>query len=159
VIGVHAGDFLRPASVRLEYGHQDVETRYTGWLDIAGLRREVIDRFTPTGPCTVLPTLWDPATDRATRAAYVDVPERAVLIIDGNLLLHQHIAADLNVHLALSARALQRTLPEDEQWTLPALRRYTNEAEPEKRADIVIRYDHPDRPAIGYNGRKGPHYG
>src|SRR5687767_609684 len=33
--------FLRPASLRFEYGHEDVEAYYNGWFDTPALWREV----------------------------------------------------------------------------------------------------------------------
>jgi hypothetical protein len=64
--------FLRPASVRLERGRTDPDAYYEGWWDLDGLRREVLDRVTDSGQ--FLPTLWDPRTDRATRADYLRLP-------------------------------------------------------------------------------------
>ncbi|MYW00556.1 uridine kinase, partial [Streptomyces sp. SID3343] len=66
VLRVRARDFLRPASVRLEYGHTDAESYLWGWLDDAALRREVLDPLGPGGTGRALPTLWDAARDRAT---------------------------------------------------------------------------------------------
>ncbi|MDQ3599906.1 MAG: hypothetical protein M3408_01355 [Actinomycetota bacterium] len=51
------------------------------------------------------------------------------------------------MHLHLSARALHTTPPE-RAWTLPAYRRYAQEVDPEAVAEVVLRVDHPDRPAL-----------
>ncbi|HVL85145.1 MAG TPA: uridine kinase, partial [Pseudonocardia sp.] len=55
VLVVAAADFLRPASVRLERGHRDPDELLDGWLDVGGLRREVLDPAGPGGTGRVLP--------------------------------------------------------------------------------------------------------
>lgn len=142
---VRAADFLLPASLRLEYGRTNPESFYERWVDVAGLRREVLDRL-PTG--RVLPSLWDPVTDRATRAAYVELPERAVVVVSGPLLLGRGLRFDVAVHLWLSPAALARRTPESRRWTLPAYRRYAEQVAAERVADVVVRVDDPRRPAV-----------
>jgi hypothetical protein len=147
-IRVSARWFLRPASVRLEYGHEDAEAYYTGWLDTAALRREVLDRLGPDGDRRYLPTLWDPDRDRATRAGYQHAPGNAVLILDGPLLLGQGLPLDLTVHMRLSTSALARRTGSGQHWTLPALARYEAEVRPATLADVVLRVDDPRHPAV-----------
>ncbi|ANZ42506.1 uridine kinase [Lentzea guizhouensis] len=134
---VSTEDFLRPASVRLEHGRTDPYSYRHSWFDLAGLRREVLD---PALDGKVLPSLWNAATDRASRAEYVDVPENGVVLVDGTLLLDRWLPAELTVHLWLSPGALRRKTAE--QWTLPAFDDY------EPVADLFVRYDHPDRPGL-----------
>jgi hypothetical protein len=148
VLTVSAHDFLRPASLRLEHGHTDPESFYTSWLDVGALRREVLDPLEPGGTGRVLPSLWDAGQDRATRADYVALPPGGVLLLSGELLLGQGLPADLTVHLLLTPAALTRQLDEAQHWTLPAYHRYTAEADPEALADVVVRLDNPDRPAL-----------
>ena len=52
------------------------------------------------------------------------------------------------MHLHLSARALERATPPEHAWTLQAYRRYAQEVDPEAVAEVVLRVDHPDRPAL-----------
>lgn len=134
---VSMDDFLRPASVRLEHGRTDPYSYRHDWFDLGGLRREVLD---PALDGKVLPSLWNAATDRASRAEYVDVPENGVVLVDGTLLLDRWLPAELTVHLSLSPAALRRKTAE--QWTLPAFDDY------EPVADLFVRYDHPDRPGL-----------
>jgi hypothetical protein len=148
VLRVSAWDFLRPASLRFERGKQDPDARYDDWLDAGALRREVLDPLTPTGTGLVLPSLWDTATDRATRRDRIEVPDRGVLILDGELLLGRDFDLDLSVHLWLSPAALRRRLPDGEHWAVPAYTRYEDEVRPAETADVVVRMDHPDRPAV-----------
>ena len=69
VLRVGSEWFLRPASLRFEHGRRDPDAYYDDRLDLPGLRREVLDPLGPGGSGRYLPTLWDPTTDRATRAA------------------------------------------------------------------------------------------
>jgi hypothetical protein len=147
-IRISATWFLRPASVRLEYGHEDAEAYYTGWLDIQALQREVLDRLGPGGDLRYLPTLWDPERDRATRAGYQLANADAVLILDGPLLLGQGLSLDLTVHMRLSTAALKRRTEPSRHWTLPAIERYEEEVDPALLADVVLRVDDPRHPAI-----------
>jgi hypothetical protein len=145
---VDTGDYLRPASVRLEYGREDPDEFLDGWLDAGGLRREVLDPAGPDGSGRVLPRLWDAATDRAFRDGYTHLPGDGVVLLHGTVLLGRGLPAELAVHLHMSAAALARRLPEDAQWTLPAHARYESERDPAGNADLVVLSDHPDRPAI-----------
>jgi hypothetical protein len=145
---IPAAGFLRPASVRLELGRTNPDSFYERWLDEPGLRREVLDPAGPAGGGRVLPSLWNPVTDRATRAEYVSVPEGGVVLVSGALLLGAGLPFDFAVHLALSPAALARRTPAGEHWTLPALDRYGQEVAPEGFADVVVRVDDARRPAV-----------
>jgi hypothetical protein len=147
-IRVSARYFWRPASVRLEYGHEDADAYYTDWLDARALSRELLDRLGPGGDRRYLTTFWDPRADRATRAPYATAAEDAVLLLDGPLLLGQGLPFDLTVHMRLSTAALRRRTEAAEQWTLAALRRYQDEVDPESLADVVVRADDPRHPAV-----------
>lgn len=148
VVRVSAPDYLRPASLRLEYGHQDADAYFDGWLDANALFREVFDPLEPGGSGLVLPALWDSRADRAVRAQPVPLPPGGVLLLDGPLLLGRWLPLDLTVHLRLSPAALERRTPPDEQWTLPAFARYEAETLPTDAADLVVRADDPRRPAL-----------
>ncbi len=148
VLRVGSGWFLRPASVRLERGRHDPDAYYDDRLDTAALRREVLDPLGPSGSGRYLPTLWDPGTDRATRAAYELAPPGAVLLVDGTLLLGLGLPFDLGIHLRLSAGARSRRTSPAERWSLPAYDRYDDEVDPEAVADVVVRMDDPRRPAL-----------
>ncbi|MGY0487197.1 uridine kinase [Streptomyces sp. WG-D5] len=147
---VATAGFLRPASLRFEYGHRDVEAYYSGWFDTGALWREVFGPLEPDGTGRVLPDLWDPVADRATRSDYVHLPPGGVLLLYGPFLLHHWFPFDLTVHVSLSRGALRRRTPEPEQWTLPAFERYESETDPAGSADIVVRADDPRHPA--WNG-------
>ncbi|MEV4642691.1 uridine kinase [Actinoplanes sp. NPDC049548] len=147
-VHVATADFLRPASLRLEFGRTNPDSFYAGWVDEAGLRREVLDPAGPGGSGRILTRLWDATVDRAAREPYRELPADAVVIVSGPLLLGAGLPFDLTVHLALSAPALARRTGPDERWTLPAFARYADEVDPGAFADVVVRVDDPRRPAV-----------
>ncbi|GII78582.1 uridine kinase [Sphaerisporangium rufum] len=148
VVRVAAADFLRPASLRLEHGRTDPDAYYDGWVDYRALDREVLGPLEPGGTGRVLPTLWDSATDRATRAPYLTVPAGGVLVLSGALLLGRWLPFEVSVHLWLSPGALARRTGPERRWTLPAFERYRAEVMPQEAADVVVRMDDPRRPAV-----------
>ncbi|MFD9517701.1 uridine kinase [Streptomyces sp. NPDC059979] len=154
VLVVPTDGFLRPASLRFEFGREDVDTYLGGWYDTAALWREVFGPTDPGGSGRVLPDLWDPVTDRATRSPYVELPPGGVLLVHGPLLLGQWFPFDLSVHIRLSAGALVRRAEEAAGWTVPAFARYEAEVDPGAVADVVVRADDPRHPAwTGIRGR------
>jgi len=148
VVRVDTGDFLRPASTRLELGRHNPDAFYERWFDLAALTREVLAPLAAGGTGRILTTFWNPATDRATRAPYVTVPPGGVLVLSGPLLLGTGLDLDLTVHCAQSPAALARRLPDWYRWTLPAYARYAEEVGPEYLADVVVRVDDPRHPAL-----------
>jgi hypothetical protein len=147
-VPISTDDFLRPASVRLEYGRTNPDSFYLGWLDEAGLRREVLDPAGPGGSGRIVTRLWDARTDRATREPYTELAPDAVVIVSGPLLLGAGLPFDVTVHLHLSPAALQRRTTAEQRWTLPAFARYGEEVDPAAFADLVVRLDDPRRPAV-----------
>jgi hypothetical protein len=71
-----------------------------------------------------------------------------VVIVSGALLLGAGLDVDLAVHLAQSPAALARRAAPAQAWTLPAYERYADEVMPELIADVVIRMDDPNHPAL-----------
>ncbi|WP_030909183.1 uridine kinase [Streptomyces sp. NRRL F-5126] len=139
--------FLRPASLRYEYGREDPDAYFGRWFDTGALWREVFGPLDPGGSGRVLPDLWNPATDRATRSDPVELPPGGVLLLHGPLLLGHWFPFDLTVHLDLSSGALRRLTPAEDYWTLPAFERYAAESDPLGTADVVVRADRPGHPA------------
>jgi hypothetical protein len=139
--------FLRPASLRLEHGREDADAYYRGWFDTGALWREVFGPLEAGGDGRVLPDLWDPVADRATRSPRVTLPSGGLLLLYGPLLLHHWFPFDRTVHVQLSPAALRRRTPSEEHWTLPAFERYDAEVDPAATADVLVRADDPRRPA------------
>lgn len=146
-ISIAANLFWRDASLRLEYGREDVDS-YASWLDDDALRREVLDPLGPAGTGTYLPSLRDPQTNRATRAPARRVTEGAVVIVGGELLLGRGLPFDMTIHLAMSPAGRARRTDAEWQWTLPAFDSYDADARPADTADIVIRVDDARHPAM-----------
>jgi hypothetical protein len=148
VLVVAAANFLRPASVRLEFGRTDPDAFLDGWLDVDALRREVLEPAGPNGSGRVLPRLWDAAADRSYRDGYTTLAPGGVLVLAGSLLLGRSLPLDLAVHLRMTAAVLARKLDERERWTLSAYARYEAEHDPAGNVDLLVLADHPDRPAV-----------
>lgn len=145
---VRAAHFWRDASLRLEYGRTDAHSYLHGWLDAAALNREVLHPLGPEGTGRFLPSLRDPEINRATRTEPVDAAPGAVALISGDLLLGKDLAADVAIHLAVSAPARARQVDPGREWTLEAYLDYDRTVDPIGRADLVIRYDDPRHPAL-----------
>ncbi|MGW0003922.1 hypothetical protein ACWDT6_08805 [Nocardia grenadensis] len=136
-------DYVRPASLRMEFGRDETSYR-TSWFDYPALRREVIDAVHRTG--TWLPALWDEAADRSARACRRTALPGTVLFVAGPMLLGRDLPFDRAVHLDLSAGALIRSTPDEDFWTVPAL--LAHDRENSEAAEYFVRWDHPDRPAL-----------
>ncbi|MBO0853624.1 MAG: hypothetical protein J2P18_07640 [Nocardia sp.] len=137
---VRLHDFVRPASVRLEFGRDEMCYR-TGWFDYAALDREVLDGLRRRG--SWLPALWDEAEDRSARAALRPAEAGTVIVVAGPMLIGRGLDFDVTVRLHMSEAALRRRTDPDQLWTIPALRHFAGEP-----ADFEVRWDHPDRPAL-----------
>ncbi|GAB2468738.1 uridine kinase [Xylanimonas ulmi] len=153
VARVRLRDFLRPASLRLEHGRRDADALLDGWVDAGALNREVLGAVVERG--RYLPTLRDPVTDRSTRAPYVTAAPGAVVVLDGSLALGLGLDVDLTAHLALSRAAETRGTPLDDAWQLAAYDRYRREVAPDRRADVVVRFDDPRHPALVERAGRG----
>ena len=140
----------RPASLRLELGRTDVDMLLAGWVDAAALRREVLDPLGPGGNGAHLLRLRDPETDRSIREAPAVADARTALLLDGPFLLAAALPLDAIVHLQVSPATLARALPPDRRWWLAGFARYLTEEQPVDRAQVVLAYDHPAAPAIGW---------
>ncbi|MEQ3551294.1 uridine kinase [Pseudonocardia nematodicida] len=147
-LAVDADDFLRPASVRLEFGHTDAGMFLDGWLDEPALRREVLGPAGPDGSGSVLPRLRDAVRDRAFRDGPVPLGPEGVVLLAGGRLLGRGLPAELTVHLRMGRAALERRLAPDQAWTAVAFARYEAEGDPGAHADVLVMADHPDRPAL-----------
>ena len=147
VVRVAAGDFLRPAGERYEWGREDVQSLRERWLDEGALRREVLDAAVAG---KVLPSLWDAERDRSTRASAVSLSPRGVVLLHGVLLLGRALPAELTVHLAMSAAALRRRgVP---AWQLAAFASYDDEVRPGEVCDVLVRAEDPRHPAVLFRG-------
>ena len=97
----------RPASLRLEFGREELDTLLDGWVDTGALRREVTGPLMAGAP-TIVVRLRDPDTDRSLRGESAAVPPNAVVVLDGPLLATLGLPLDPWVHLRVSDTALAR---------------------------------------------------
>jgi len=150
VLRVRAGDFLHRRSVRLERGGHDVGAAFERWVDWASLQREVLDPLADPAVMTWLPRLRDAGTDRSAREPVRHAFPGALLVVDGPYLLRWELggALDVAVHLVTSPAALARRFPADHDPRPGAWARYLDDCDPAARADLVVRHDHPGRPAL-----------
>lgn len=145
---VDLNDWLRPASLRLEHGRRDAESFRQNWFDYAAVRREVLDPLGPEGSGQWLAALWDADADRATRAQRQSAPDGMVVLVSGPMLLGRGLPFDLTVHLHLSPPMLRRRTPAELEWTVAALLAHEDLTHSADLADVMVRADHPERPAI-----------
>jgi hypothetical protein len=142
VVSLH--DYVRPASLRLEFGHEDPLSYRTMWFDYDALDREVV-----TGARTRrtwLPQLWDEVADRSARSSRRPVHDRTVIVVAGPMLLGRGLDFDVTVRLNMSEAALRRHTPPTDLWTVDAL--LEHQCGVTDRIDLDVRYDHPARPAV-----------
>lgn len=150
VLRVRAADFLHRRSVRLEWGRHDVDAAFDRWVDWASLQREVLAPLADPAVMTWLPRLRDAVTDRSAREPVRPAAPGALLLVDGPYLLRWELrgALDVGVHLLTSPATLARRFPDDGDPRPGAWARYLHECAPAARADLVVRHDHPGRPAL-----------
>lgn len=147
---VELADFLLPASQRLELGREDPDSYRDRWFDYAALAREVLDPLSAPGPAQWLPRLRDPATDRSIRAQRQPAPENLVLLVAGPMLLGRWLDFDLSVALQVDERVLRERTPAEQGFTVDGV--LEHEGELYEEPDILVRYNHPERPAAALVG-------
>ncbi|MFF0609922.1 hypothetical protein ACFYUD_14770 [Nocardia tengchongensis] len=142
VVSLH--DFVRPASVRLEYDRDSEFTYRTAWFDYAAVNREVLKPLRDGG--RYLPALWNEQADRSARARIRDAAAGTVLFLAGPMLLGRGLDFDLTVALRMSEGALRRRTDPARGFTVDGLLEF--ERDRTESADILVAWDHPDRPAV-----------
>ncbi|MGA4950945.1 transposase [Streptomyces lydicamycinicus] len=70
---VGTGGFLRPASLRYEFGPEDPDAYYDQWLDTGALWREVFNPLEADGSGRILPDLWDRPASRSDRSSAIQL--------------------------------------------------------------------------------------
>ncbi|MBS9372505.1 hypothetical protein [Rhodococcus sp. B50] len=138
VVELH--DFVRPASLRLEHGRTDPYSYRHDWFDYTALDREVVRALREQHRW--LPRLWDEDTDRSARELPRGAAHDQVLVVAGPMLLGRGLDFDVTVSLTMSRGALERRTRTEDHWTITALLEHG-----ETDADVLVRYDHPTRPA------------
>ncbi|MEV0946466.1 hypothetical protein [Rhodococcus sp. NPDC049939] len=142
VVSLH--DFVRPASLRFEYGRDNELSYRTLWFDYEALRREVVQSIRVDRRW--LPRLWDEDEDRSARCPQELAAGEQVILVTGPMLLGRDFGFDVTVQLHLSEGALRRHTPPSRQWTIAAL--LCHNAEITETPNLLVRYDHPAKPAV-----------
>ncbi|BCK67424.1 hypothetical protein Srufu_013770 [Streptomyces libani subsp. rufus] len=70
---VGTGGFLRPASLRYEFGPEDPDAYYDQWLDTGALWHEVFNPLEADGSGRILPDLWDRPASRSDRSSAIQL--------------------------------------------------------------------------------------
>lgn len=139
VVDLH--DFVRPASLRLEHGRTDPYSYRHDRFDYAAVDREVLRAVREHQRW--LPRLWDERTDRSARERPRRAAEDQILVVAGPILLGRGLDFDVTVVLTMSRGALERRTRAEDHWTIDAVLEHD-----ETDADVLVRYDHPTRPAV-----------
>jgi hypothetical protein len=143
---VELKDFMLPASQRLELGREDPDSYRERWFDYPALAREVLDPLATPGPAQWLPRLRDPETDRSVRDQRQSAPDGLVLLVAGPMLLGRWLDVDLSVALQVDERVLRERTPAEFAFTVDGV--LEHERENPEEPDVLVRYNHPERPAI-----------
>ncbi len=146
--------FWRARSLRLEWGY-DADAVRRLQVDLEALRRCVLDPLGPGGDRVVVDGLRDPLTDRSLRRPARQLPVGGVLVLDGRFLAREPARSglDLLVHLVVGGDAVRRRvaedeLPEDPDVVAQAWADYRRQDGPDQAGAVLVRFEHPDRPAI-----------
>ncbi|WP_432514373.1 nucleoside/nucleotide kinase family protein [Kineococcus sp. SYSU DK001] len=142
--------FWRPRSLRYEFGRDDPDAYYDGWFDVPGVYREVLEPLGRASGRWWVPSLYDPGTDRASRAPREPVPDDAVLVFAGSFLLRGDVrwGFDAVAHLTTSDAAIRRRVPAgDGDRVVGGWNRYLDQDDPAAAAAVVLRCEDPRHPA------------
>lgn len=164
VVRASIDGFHHPREVRLARGSLSPEGYYLDSFDYAALDHELLQPFA-TGSTHVRTRVHDHAHERAAVTEARDVPETAVLVVDGVFLLRPGLRDrwDVALHLHVPPEeTLRRALVRDlglfgseeavrERYTqryLPGQALYVADADPWAHADLVVDTTSPAEPRI-----------
>jgi uridine kinase len=151
VITIHVDDFLNSASVRHARGRHSPEGFWRDTYNYPALRQYVLTPLGPRGDGWYSPAFFDSGTDLPVRAAFLQAPPQALVLVEGMFLHRDGLAAswDASVYLDVpfevtAARMATRdgSNPDPEH---PTMRRYVHgqrlyfeAARPWEQATFVI---------------------
>lgn len=155
VVRVGIDGFHRPRAERYARGRDSAEGYYRDSFDHGALREQTVVPFR-SGATEVVTAVFDYRADAPAVQTAIDVPRRAVLLVDGVFLHRPELAAlwHRSVWLEVSAEVAAARLRERDGAASLAARYsdgqaiYSREAQPHRAATIVIDnadYEHPRR--------------
>lgn len=163
VVRASVDGFAATPAVRHRQGRLSPEGCYLDGTDLPSLVQRLLVPF-GSGARTVVTSVRDARTDDTTVVS-ADMPERAVLVVDGVFLLRPSLRPHwtLAVHLHVTPEeSLRRGVERDADLMgsatsaeecyrrryLPAQELYRAECRPERQADVVLDMADPARPSV-----------
>jgi uridine kinase len=153
VVRIAEQDFLQPHRIRDRRGSEDAEGFFEDTFDYAALRHLVLAPLTD-GDRSVVRRIRDPSTDDPVYVPAEQVPENAVVIVDGPFLLRKALRGywSLGVLLETAPFGPEGTGQDDGATADRSTRRargfalYLDRDDPGEAADIVIDTTDAQRP-------------
>jgi uridine kinase len=148
---VHEDDFLAPRAVRYRRGRESPEGYFRDSYDLEALVAHVLDPLRPGGDRRVRRRVFDHCTDAAVDAPLEEVPDDAVVIVEG-MFLHRDELVDrwdwsvfLDVPFGETARRMAERDGSHPDPEHPTMRRYVEgqriylaACRPRERATVVL---------------------
>lgn len=165
VIRASVDGFHRPRAERYRRGAASPEGYYLDAFDTAALRDALLLPLGPAGSRWYRRGSFDFHTDRPVHAPLEEAPADAVLVVDGVFLLRPELVAHWDYRIFVEvpfAVALERALRRDlalfgsaqavrvryQQRYIPGQRLYFAAAQPQERADAIVRNEDPANPEL-----------
>jgi uridine kinase len=165
VLHVSMDGFHHPRAVRYRQGRGSADGYYEDAYDFAAVRGVLLDPLGPDGDRRIRTAVIDLASDTPVDAPPLEVPDDAVLVVDGSFLQKPALrdAWDVVVYLrATFAAAAERGARRDaaalggldaaraafRDRYHPAQRRYLAECDPDAAADLVVDVEDPAHPEL-----------
>ncbi len=160
VVRLHGDEFLRPRRIRDRRGSNSPEGFLEDTVDIAAIRQLVLEPLA-RGDQRIVPRIHDPGLDAPVNPHFEEVPDDAVVIMDGQLLLRKGLREDWGLRVVLTVDESERRRragqgPRGDEMAgagseVPSRRArgfdlYLERDDPVAAADIVIDTTNPDRP-------------
>ena len=161
VVRIRADDFLNPRAIRHRRGRDSPEGFFHDSYDVARLRLDVLDPFSPRGSGRYRESALDLVADLPHDPPWRQAEAGSVLVIDGMFLHREELAGTWDLSILLDVpftEAARRmsvrdgTHPDPEH---PSMRRYVEgqrlyfrTCDPRARADVVVDNTDVDDPRV-----------
>ncbi len=163
VVRISMDGFHNPMAIRYQQGRSSADGYYENAYDFAALKEHVLDPLGLAGAGVVRTAIIDLATDQPIVDSLEEVTSRSVVIVDGSFLQRPEVRAgwDVVIFLRTSFEAAERRGVARDADHLggeanarmafrdryhAAQRRYVDECDPERAADVVVDVEDPADP-------------